>query len=315
MNTPISLIFGSIFSLGCLDEINSEQQLESILTQLNVELIKYNVSSPDNILIEFPNDFSEYTINGQNFQDILLNLVEDDFGKWQYYLSELEKIIGRYINYKDTNSLLHIAKTYDSPFPILYLFVSEIDIIWPEISNANYTSNWNHTLTLNSKLIANQCTDVEKFVNYCQKNFEFIEFHEDILSTIRTIQGASYKDILNTVLHALNVLNQAYHLISTEPNQNLQDLNTIVQLSDNLGLRLNCTRQGRNKVEREFNLPCEINKTGKEVINCEYHLKIDHYDSGLPTANENKIRIYFGLKSYQELPRKRLIVAHIGKHL
>lgn len=315
MSTSFSLILGSIFSFGCLSKINSEDKIEIIFSNLDVELKKYSYSTTDNITILFPKDFTEYNVNGQSFEDVLLNIVENDLGKWQYYLSELEKIIVKYVNYQDTNSLLYSAANYSSPFPAVYLFVCEKDSKWPNLDSSNYTYNWNQTLTLNSNLIAEVCSNLDDFVKYCRINFEFIEFHDDILSTIETIQGATYENFINSILHALNVLNQAYHIISTDPNQNLQDLHTIIQLSENLGLRLNCTRQGRNKVEKDFALPKEIKRSEREIINCEYHLKIDNYDSGLPTHRHNNVRIYFGLKSYQELPRKRLTVAHIGRHL
>lgn len=315
MSTSFSLILGSIFSLGCLNKIDSEEKLEYILSNLDSELTKYSPSSPNNIVIEFPNDFTAYNINGQNFEDLILQLVEDDWGKWQYYMSEVEKIVGRYIEYENTLSLLYKAANYTDPFPVVYLYVCESNNIWPNLNKSKYTYNWSHTLTLNSKLILEVSNDLDSFVDLCRKNFEFIEFHDEILTTIKSIQGADYRDVIVTIIHALNVLNQAYHIISTDPNQNLQDLNTIVQLSNSLGLRLDCTRQGSNKVERDFILPPETKKCGREVINCEYHLKIDNYDNGQPITQYNKVRIYFGLKSYDELPRKRVTIAHIGKHL
>ncbi|MCT9288087.1 hypothetical protein KTH76_02115 [Acinetobacter baumannii] len=315
MSTSFSLILGSIFSFGCLNKIDSEDKLENILNSLDSELTKYSPSTPNNIIIEFPNDFTEYDINGQNFEDLILRLVEDDWGKWQHYMNEVQKIIGRYIEYENTLSLLYKAKNYTNPFPVIYLYVCDSTNIWPDLDKSKYTYNWSHTLTLNSKLISQISYNLDSFVELCRKNFEFIEFHDEILTTIKSIQGADYKAVIETVLHALNVLNQAYHIISTDPNQNLQDLNTIVQLSDSLGLRLDCTRQGSNKVERDFVLPLETKRCGREVINCEYHLKIDNYDGGQPIAQHNKVRIYFGMKSYNELPRKRITIAHIGKHL
>lgn len=315
MRTPYSLILGSIYSFGCLDRINSEDEIQNILNIIEEKFKGYAPSSPNNILIEFPNDLTEFDVNGQNLEDLILNLVEDDLGKWQHYMNEIEKIFSRYIEYENTLSILHKAENYKNPFPIIYLFVCEDNSIWPNLDESAYTNNWSHTSTLNSKLICEITNDLEGFVDLCRKNFEFIDFHDDIISTIKTIPGDFHKDFIISILHALNVLNQAYHKISTEPNKNLQDLQTIVQLSDTLGLRLNCTRQGSNKVEREFDFPVETNRNGKEIINCEYHLKIDNYDNGQPIASNNKVRIYFGLKSYNELPRKRMTVAHIGKHL
>lgn len=318
MSNFFSKIFGSVLSIGDLDNIKSEDELQLIFLELDIKLKEYSASiSSNNIGVEFPNDFIEYKINDYSFEDFLLRLVEDDFGKWQYYMGELVKIIGQYVEYNNTLSMIALTKEVIESSPRLYLYVLNDFIRWTDLEDFTHTHCWRHTLTLNSISIANISNDLDDFIDVCIKNFEFIEFHKDIKNTLKTIQKGVYGDYIQTLLHSLNVLNQAYHLISTDANQNQEDLGIIIALSEELGKRLDCSRQGSNKVKSDFNYPKVTELTGKEIINCEYHLKIDNYDNGqpIPRGKGNNIRIYFGLKSYEQLPRKRLIIAHIGKHL
>ena len=111
----------------------------------------------------------------------------------------------------------------------------------------------------------------------------------------------------------MNTLNQAFYEISTDPNQNEADLNKIKEVSSKLGKTLSCTRQRKNKVEWEFQHPIKLEEY--ETINCEYHLKINWTDSGVALHRRKKVRVYFGLKSYDKIERKQFKLAHMGKHL
>lgn len=67
---------------------------------------------------------------------------------------------------------------------------------------------------------------------------------------------------------------------------------------------MHCTRQGSNKVVREF----VIGEGKSETVNCEYHLKIKWNDQGIsiPRGEGNPVRVYFCLKSYENIERKQI---------
>lgn len=270
-----------------------------------------------NILIECVNDIFDYKVDGLSFQDIILEIFDLDEGIYQHYLSELQKIVGEYVRYNNTPTVKSIIVSQRCTLPILLPLSRNGYSFWSELDDFEHTCNLRNTLKISSNYIANNYKNESEFIKLCKINYIFLDFHDDIESTLRTIKIGKYYDYINLITHSLNVLNQSYFLVSTDANKNQEDLNVIMNLSNDLGERLECSRQGKNKVEWEFKNISISHLNERETINCEYHLKINKMDDGrdIPLGDGNPIRIYFGLKSYPELDRKQFKVAHIGKHL
>ena len=229
----------------------------------------------------------------------------------------MQKILGKYIKYNNTLSVKYIINSQNNSLPILLPLSSDEVSLWGELENFSHTHNIVTTLNLNNEYIVRNHKDENNFIQLCKLNYFFLDFHEDIEASLKTIKIGKYYDYIRLITHSLNVLNQSYSVISTVASKNLEDLFVIMTLSEKLGKRLECTRQGKNKVERNFKQPTLISLCGIETINCEYHLKIDQTDDGraIPYGIGNPVRIYFGLKSYQEMDRKQFKIAHIGMHL
>lgn len=315
MNNTFTIIYISPYSIDNFTSNSTAEELESILDFLKNIILSHN--SFTNITIECVNDIYDYQINGYSFQDKLLDAFNFDEGIYQYYLSELQKIVGEYIKYNNTLSAKSIIISQNNTLPILLPLTYNESILWGDLLEFPHTYDIEITLALNSKYIVTNFVNESRFIELCKLNYIFLDFHDDVEDTLKTIKFGKYLDYIELITHSLNVLHQSYLLISNDANKNLEDLDFIMTLSHKLGKRLECTRQGRNKVEWEFKKPSLISLTDKEIINCEYHLKIDQMDNGrpIPFGPGNPVRIYFGLKSYNELDRKQFKVAHIGMHL
>ena len=229
----------------------------------------------------------------------------------------MNKVVLPYVTNNNTEGMIAVINHQTANLPRHYSFILDDTFRWPTVSPGLHTTSWSNTLSLNSQFIADNHADVQEFLSWSTLNYEYLDFHPNLLSTLGTIQIGTYQDYKQLLSHGLNTLNQSYHLISSEANQNQADLNVISNLTNQLGQQLNCSRQGRNKVPTQFRKPPLVLPTGNETINCEYHLKIDTKDNGqpIPHGRGNPVRIYFGLKSYDEYERKQFKLAHIGKHL
>lgn len=314
MNKIFTKICISPYSIANFTSSSNINDLEEIFSFLKKIISDHKVF--DNVFIECVTDIYDYPINNSSFYDNLLEVFNFDDIITQHFFSELQIIIGEYIKYNNTFSMLNLIQN-NNPLPILLPLTYDQSFLWDGLDRIKHTSCLSETLKINSDYIILNHGDEAQFISLCKRAFVFLEFHDDIEATLKTIKIGNYSNYIGLITHSLDVLNQSYLIISTESNKNLDDLNTIMVLSSKLGKRLECTRQGKNKVEMKFNVPKQISMTGKEMINCEYHLKIDEFDNGtkIPHGDGNPVRIYFGLKSYEDLPRKRLTVAHIGMHL
>ncbi|WP_202742151.1 hypothetical protein [Acinetobacter calcoaceticus] len=292
------------------DFIEFLQNLEDI-----VKLYKKSKS----IKFEISSDFLDYSEKGiVSLSDLILSLIDNDSIKLGYYLSEIEKIFTSSKSYNNTYGIKNTIMSWDgNSLCTHYPFIIAKEEKWPNLEEVIHTYAYSDTLHLNCDYIIRNHSNASNFIDLCKLCFDFLIFHEDILTSLQTIQKGTYVNYIETLLHCLNVLNQAYHLISTSPNQNQSDLVTIMNLSAQLGKHLQCTRQRKNRIIKIFPFPLELGKTGGEAVNCEYHLKINNYDNGQPIerGTGNLVRIYFALKSYEQLERKQIKIAHIGKHL
>ena len=299
--------------LNNITTLNTTDDIECLIDKLETKLKKYAYSK--NIIINCPIDLFDYSIDNINLEDKLLEAVNNDFITFEYYFSNLEKIITQYVKYDDTDrimSLINEQGTLD--FPRHYAFCIEPTSQWPNIELNLHTYSWENTLKLNSDFIAQHHTGVTQFISWSKKNYEFLDFHDDIEDTLHSIKIGDYTNYKQLVSHALNCLNQSYHFISNDPQKNQDDLNVISEYTQRIGRSLSCSRQGSTKLHWDF---FNTNSNENETINCEYHLKINWDDCGnkIPRGNGNPVRIYFGLKSYPGFERKQIKIAHIGKHL
>ncbi|MBL4829036.1 MAG: hypothetical protein JKY55_03985 [Aliivibrio sp.] len=311
----ISKVYLSRYSINGLSPTSTYQEIENILVLLKKNLTVYDRSN--NIVIESAKELLEYVDNGHKLDDVLFDASNNDLMLYQEYLKMFEKVISPYVGYHDTQEIVNIItnqedQIQDRHFSRHYGYISPDTYTWPNIDNKLLTHSWSNTLNLNSEFISQYHTNSRQFIEWSKLNYEYIDFHYDIESTLHTVKQGTYLDYKNLFSHAMNTLNQAFHEISNDSNQNEQDLGVISRISGQLDRTLTCTRQRKNKVKWDFIHPIS---NESEEINCEYHFKINWTDQGLGLHKKKKVRIYFGLKSYNDIERKQFKLAHMGKHL
>lgn len=313
--TDVAKVYLTLHSVDSLSTATTYDDIESIASSLNDSLDVYKRSN--NVAISCSNDFFEYGNIGESLDDKLYDIAQNN---WDYYLlalSEMNNVVLPYVTNNNTEGMIAVINNQTATLPRHYSFILSNTYNWPTVAPEQHTSSWSHTLSLNSKFIADNHTDIQEFISWSTMNYEYLDFHPNLENTLNTIQVGTYTDYKQLLSHGLNTLNQSYHLISTDSNQNQADLNIISDLTHKLGQQLSCSRQGSNKVDADFKKPKLVLPAGNETINCEYHLKIDTRDNGqpIPRGRGNPVRIYFGLKSYTEYERKQFKLAHMGKHL
>jgi hypothetical protein len=308
-------VYLSLYSVDNLSAVKSYEDIESLAACLKETLAVYERSN--NIDIECPNDFLEFGNVGSSINDKLLEIVNDNWDYYELALDELNKVILGFVTNNTTEGVIYSINNQELNLPRHYSFVESNHYQWPNIAADLHTNSWTDTLNKNSKFISDHHSNIDEFVSWSMINYEYLDFHPNLIKTLSTIKVGTYLDYKEQLSHGLNTLNQSYHLISTDANQNQADLNVIAVHSHRLGKSLGCSRQRRNKVLTVFKKPPLVTPSGDETINCEYHLKVDTKDNGqaIPYGIGNPVRIYFGLKSYIEYERKQFKLAHMGKHL
>lgn len=172
----------------------------------------------------------------------------------------------------------------------------------------------------NANLLGEYPLSISKFFSRSKLLFSNLDFHEDIEDGFSEIKAGRYDEFTHQFVFALQILDETYLLTDIETSQNDKDLKLINAHSVNVaGNPIACTRETKSKHRFSF----DIDGTGqsKEYI-CEFHLKLDRYDTGRIIDQFEKIdgkdrrknnRVYFGMPIHKG--RKRFIVAHMGKHL
>lgn len=308
-------VYLSLYSVDNLSAANSYEDIEVVAANLEDTLAVYKRSN--NVHVECPNDFFEFGDIGSSLNDKLLDIANDNWDQYLLAFNELNKVVLDFVKNKNTGLVISLINNQKNNLPRHYSFVLSDYFQWPNITADLHTNSWVDTLNKNSNFISEHHKNINEFISWSKINYEFLDFHPNLINTLLTIKVGTYLDYKKQLSHGLNTLNQSYHLISTDPNKNQADLNIIAEHAHRLGRSLGCSRQGRNKVPTIFKKPPLVTPSGDETINCEYHLKIDNKDDGqpIPHGKGKPVRIYFGLKSYDEYERKQFKLAHMGKHL
>jgi hypothetical protein len=299
MTICVSKTYASTYSfLNFIDSINSLDLVEEFIAKLKSiidEFNKYNY-----IRILFSNDLVDLSVNGvKSLNDKIEELSDGEEQAYFYYLGEIENILGSCQSYLDTSMCEEeIKNQIYLNFPYCHPFT--LDDSWLSLPGLEHVSSTSTVLNLNSKHIQKKILNPTDFIDKAKAVYGDLIFYPDI-------SLGDYTRYISCFCHALNTLNQSYNTISCDAERNLDDLILISTISSKLGPRtLVCTRQGSNKVERIF---------GSEMINCEYHLKLNFNDLGKKLSKDKYNRIYFGLKYNKNKGRKEIYLAHIGKHL
>ncbi|MBY7806125.1 hypothetical protein KW444_02385 [Vibrio fluvialis] len=313
--SDVAKVYLSLYSVDSLNSANIYEDIEGIAECLREYLTVYERSN--NVHVECPTDFFDFGEVGSSLEDTLLAIVNDNWDQYQLAYSELSKVVLGFVKNNDTQRLISLINHQQLNLPRHYSFVISDSYQWPNVAADLHTDSWTDTLRKNSKFISDHHSNIGEFISWSKMNYEYLDFHPNLINTLSTIKVGTYLDYKEQLSHGLNTLNQAYHLISTDANQNQADLNVIAEHTHRLGKSLGCSRQGSNKVPTIFKKPPLVTPSGNETINCEYHLKIDNKDNGqpIPHGKGNPVRIYFGLKTYNEYERKQFKLAHMGKHL
>lgn len=309
--TNIAKVYITHHSIDNLSAARTYDDVEGIKNTLENSLEVYKRSI--NIDINCPNDFFEYGDVGSSLDDKLLDITNDNWDLYQLVFSEMNKVVLPYVTNNNTEGMIAVINHQTATLPRHYSFVLSSTYLWPTVTPTLHTTSWSNTLSLNSKFIADNHVDNCDFISLSKKNYENLDFHPDLENTINTVLHGTYSDYKYLFSHSMNTLNQAFHEISADPNQNEADLDKIKEISGRLGKTLSCTRQRKNKVEWNFRHPTKPDES--ETINCEYHLKINWTDAGVGLPRMKKVRVYFGIKSYEGFERKQIKLAHMGKHL
>ncbi|MBD8216263.1 hypothetical protein [Erwinia persicina] len=306
-----SRIYITRYTCSSLSVNNTFDDIVALTDTLKSIVSDYSYSR--NIHVECAKDFLDYKSPSDvlSLEEIIFQIAQEDLSIFTHYYDMFEKAISNVKSniassfYEDSLSGV-IPKTFPRLYPLT------IDgIPWPGKSIDIHTSNWKDTLKKNSMFIAENNKNKEEFINWSKDNYDNIVFHKDIKDTLDSIIQGTYQDYKFIISDSLNALNQCYHFISKDPNKNQEDLNFISSYTSNIGKQLACTRQGSNKPM--FSFPID-DAEGNELVNCEYHLKINWDDSGRRLQSVNLVRIYFALKFHEPTGRKKIKVASIGKH-
>ncbi|CAI1782731.1 hypothetical protein [Serratia quinivorans] len=308
-----SHIYITSHTFAILTEESNHDDIAKFTHELSSIIDEYKKSH--NIKIECAKDILEYSsAEGiPSLEECILYASNGDDSFYQFYCDMIEKAIsGCKSNLYSALMEYHLSNQKKDSLPVYYpLSINHIE--WPGVNENSHTSGWMDTLNKNSKFIAQHHKNKDQFIEWSKINYEYIILHDNVTVTLDSIRDGTYLDYKELITDSLNTLNQAYHILSEDPQKNLDDLNVISNLTSVIGRRLSCTRQGSNKLKFQF--PTEKDKEVFEEINCEYHLKINYKDNGEKLNHKNYVRIYFGLKSYPDKLKKEIKIAHIGKHL
>ncbi|HCB1443226.1 hypothetical protein [Serratia marcescens] len=268
-----------------------------------------------NVKVECAKDILEYSSSEDipSLEECILHASNGDDSFYQLYCDMIEKAISKYKSNLYSSLMENNISNKNKNAPPVYYPLSINNATWPGIDKNTHTSGWMDTLNRNSKFIAYSHKNKNQFITWSKINYEYIHLHDNLTNTLDSILDGTYLDYKEIITDSLNTLNQSYHILSNDPQKNLDDLNTISHYTSLIGRQLACSRQGSNKLK--FKFPVDQKKGIFEEINCEYHLKINNMDNGKKLKNTNYVRIYFGLKSYSDRERKEIKIAHIGKHL
>ena len=146
--------------------------------------------------------------------------------------------------------------------------------------------------------------------------FDNLEFHPDISDTLKTIKSETFKEHTFQIVQGLQTLKYSQDTLPPSTSNNDADLIKISEWSSKFGVTsLSCTKQGKNKPKYDF---CLGNIRKNTPINCEFHLKLNFNNSGIKIEERDDSgrmynRLYFGIHMHHGI--KKLLVAHIGKHL
>lgn len=296
--------------------LSIESQYDDIvlITQkLTDVILEYTYSK--NIHVQCAKDFLEYKSHDDlmSLEEIMFEIAQDDLSFFTLYYSMFEKAISSVkSNIPSSVYEQSLIEPRANTFPRNYSLTID-DILWPGKSEGLHTNNWKDTLKKNALFIAQNSKDKDDFINLSKKNYDNLVFHKDIADTLDSIMQGTYRDYIFIISDSLNALNQCYHFISKLPNKNQEDLNFISAYTANIGKQLACTRQGSKKPM--FTFPIDDSKGAEsELINCEYHLKINWNDRGERLKSVDFVRIYFALKYDEKSEKKSIKLAYIGKH-
>lgn len=285
----------------------------SLTEKLAYIISEYSYSK--NISVKCAKDFLDfkYSSNILSIEEILFEIAKEDLSIFTLYYAMFEQAISHVKSNISSYALSNLLnKQQNNTFPRNYALTID-ESVWPDILEVMHTSNWRDTLKKNSIFIALNNKNKDDFILLSIQNYDNLVFHENISDTLDTILEGTYSDYKFIISDSLNALNQSYHFISKSPNSNQDDLNIISECTGKIGKKLSCTRQGANKPT--FYFPSDDSKSEKsEIVNCEYHLKINWNDKGIRLSSKHYIRIYFALKYNDLFGQKKIKIAYIGKH-
>ncbi|WP_394136259.1 hypothetical protein [Aliivibrio fischeri] len=318
----VSVTYGSAHTFRSITSDLSFSDVENEIRKINNFINSFDSSF--NNKIEFSTDYSTAKVRDRTLEDELLDIT-NDYSATIYLLSEIERVIGENKSYLDTESMIYKIKSNDT-FNIPNNYVYTLDKSWLTIDKIYHVYSYSDVCNINSYKFGCNKNNVnhEEFTKNAIDVYEHIQFNEVFLPKLATIKRGDLSHYLFEFSHALNVLNQAYFIISSDDNKNEEDLVKISELSHQLGRTLACTPQAKNKPHFDFynyNRPISSkDRNGnekitypKEQINCEYHLKLNFNDKNIKLPDDYN-RAYFGLK-YCDITKKKYIkLAYIGEH-
>ena len=146
-----------------------------------------------------------------------------------------------------------------------------------------------------------KCLDKKNFVEALPLLFPNLYFHQNILSTLRTLNN-EFSIILPEIVQHLTALNLYFNI----GNINYHESNIIKCKKFEEFSKINCTPESsRDKVEK-LTFKSDLG----EKINCECHTKFNTF--GKEKEKQDRIYFSFGKDSYSD---GKIIIYHIGDHI
>ncbi|EKE5754866.1 TPA: hypothetical protein ACSK7M_002854 [Listeria innocua] len=279
------------------NEIFQTIKSENVQEYLNDILILMNEVDNHNFKMKKHKDIWEVEINGEFFYEWLYSKTPAELVdlKTEFY-RRMERVSDIDLDeYKSFESFLNESnpkyKDYDNQF----LFIKK-----DNIKEIHVLSSLKRFYSLR-RWYLEKCGNQKNFYNDLPLLFPNIYFHENVKSTLRTLNN-DFNLILPEIVEHLSALELFHHLkLAKDGDSNIEKCQKFEKFS-----QISCSPESKRATAEKLSFKDDRG----EKINCECHTKFKKI--ARDKTKQDRIYFSFGQKGYQE---EAIIVYHIGKHI
>jgi len=242
--------------------------------------------------------------------------VWEDWDLTNMYNPEFQEMIGRDYQYLLPTIIDQSVHTdLENELIILYLeehtseqvngllCLHEITGINPKFCIYN-KNNW---FAFHRHFLGTYPIDENNYVSGCKIYFPKLHFHQDLVNTLKTLEGGGIQNFSKNITHCLLFLNDRF----SECFENDNVIEALNKFSTLCGFETTNEGNVKRKADLSFSF---LDKNGNsQKIYCEPHIKIGKsYINGDSKFYFNRIYFYLGK---DDIANGAILVGHIGKHL